>query len=94
MFFFALNKLANYLIFIPIDFPAWIMGILFIVVSIFGIKSQIGHIGHEAHLGGALTGILGTLIINPEVAISNWWIIFLPMASNINSLRKPYLFVA
>ena len=45
--------------------------------NLIRIKSKIGNIGHEAHLGGALTGIIGTLIINPEVAITNWWIILL-----------------
>ncbi|MDB4727607.1 rhomboid family intramembrane serine protease [Saprospiraceae bacterium] len=65
------------LILIPIHFPAWLMGILFIGITIFGIKRQAGNIGHEAHLGGALTGIIGTLIINPQVAIENWWIVLL-----------------
>lgn len=64
-------------IFIPIDIPAWIMGILFIGVSIVGIKTQLGNIGHDAHLGGALIGILFTLIYDPSVAIDNWWIVAL-----------------
>jgi membrane associated rhomboid family serine protease len=63
------------LILLPISFPAWLMGILFIGITIYGIKKQLGNIGHDAHLGGALTGIIGTLIINPEVALENWWII-------------------
>lgn len=65
------------LILIPIEFPSWVFGVVFVLISIFGIKSRAGNIGHEAHLGGALTGILGTLIINPQVAVENWWIILL-----------------
>ena len=35
-------------IFIPIGFSSWIFGLLFILISIFGIKSQTDNIGHEA----------------------------------------------
>jgi len=62
---------------IPIEFSSWILGILFVLVSIFGIKGQIGNIGHEAHLGGALTGILITILLQPSIVATNWWIILL-----------------
>ncbi|RMG86669.1 MAG: rhomboid family intramembrane serine protease [Bacteroidetes bacterium] len=65
------------LILIPIHFPAWILGILFVLISIFGIKNQSGNIGHEAHLGGALTGIIGTLLIDHSRVFENWWIFLL-----------------
>ncbi|MDA9774545.1 rhomboid family intramembrane serine protease [Saprospiraceae bacterium] len=65
------------LLFIPIDIASWLVAILFIAVSIFGIKSQRDNIGHEAHLGGLLAGALSTLIIRPSLAITNWWIVLL-----------------
>lgn len=64
-------------IIIPIEIKSWIFGILFVLVSILGIKSQADNIGHEAHLGGALIGILLTLLIEPSVIVQHWWVILL-----------------
>lgn len=64
-------------IMIDISFKAWILGVLFVVISIFGIKTQSGNIGHEAHLGGALTGALLTILLQPAIALKNWWIVLL-----------------
>ena len=63
-----------YLFFIPIGIPAWIFGILFIVISIYGMRSNISNIGHEAHLGGAITGLLTMITIQPSLFINNWLI--------------------
>ena len=62
-------------ILIPVEFPAWLMGVAFVGVSIFGIKSQLGNIGHEAHLGGAVIGVLLTILMRPDVLQQNLWII-------------------
>lgn len=62
-------------ILIPIDFPAWAMGIAYVVISILGIKSQRGNIGHDAHLGGAVIGALMTIAMYPSVLSRNLWII-------------------
>lgn len=61
------------LLFIPIGFPGWLLGILFIVVSIFGIKNKAGNIGHEAHLGGAIVGGVITLFLMKFQNV-NWWV--------------------
>ena len=61
--------------FIPVDFPMWLFGIIFVIASIFGIKGQVGNIGHEAHLGGAIVGILFTILLYPEVLQNNLWIV-------------------
>ncbi|MGC6500583.1 MAG: rhomboid family intramembrane serine protease [Henriciella sp.] len=49
--------------FIPM--PAVVFGVLFIVLS--AVLAQRDHkiIGHEAHLGGALTGIVATILVAP-----------------------------
>ncbi len=65
------------LILIPIGFPSWLFAILFIVISILGIKAKFGNIGHEAHLGGALVGVFVTLLLKPSIIVPNWWIILL-----------------
>lgn len=52
---------------IPIGLPPWLFAILFVLFSIYGIGKQSGNIGHEAHLGGALTGVLITWLFYPVV---------------------------
>jgi membrane associated rhomboid family serine protease len=54
-----------YLFFIPIGIPAIIFGFLFLAYSLFEGKRQSGIINHEAHISGAVTGILFTIIIVP-----------------------------
>lgn len=57
--------------------PSWVLGILFIVVSILGIRSQRDNIGHEAHLGGAIIGVVFTVLTHWEIVRYNWWIVLL-----------------
>lgn len=57
--------------------PGWLYGILFVAVSIYGIKSQKDNIGHEAHLGGALVGMLSAIACEPEVLRYNYTAILL-----------------
>ncbi len=54
---------------------SWIFGLLFIIISIFGIKKQADNIGHEAHLGGAITGVLLTPLIAPASIQIQWWVV-------------------
>lgn len=60
------------LIFIPIFAPGWLFGLLFVLISIFGMHAQRDNIGHEAHLGGALSGLLFTIIVYPSAAMANY----------------------
>ena len=85
-------------IFMPpeLGVPGWFFGLLFILVSIFGIKKQIGNIGHEAHLGGAITGTTITLFFIPFEQI-NWWVtaaLILPVVGlsliHISEPTRPY----
>ena len=45
--------------------PGWMFGIGYLLYSIYGMKKQIGNIGHDAHFGGAVGGYVTTLIIAP-----------------------------
>lgn len=54
-------------IFIPFYFPAWIYGIGFILYSFYGMGRNKDNIGHEAHLGGAISGLLICLLLDPSV---------------------------
>jgi len=57
--FFPMSMVGMF--FVPM--PAWLFAILYVGVSIYGMKQKLGNIGHEAHLGGALGGVLATLLL-------------------------------
>ncbi|MDI9366025.1 MAG: rhomboid family intramembrane serine protease [Flavobacterium sp.] len=57
--------------------PGWLYGIVFVAVSIYGIRSQKNNIGHEAHLGGALVGMLAAIAYWPQVLRYNYTAILL-----------------
>lgn len=46
--------------------PGWVYGLLYVLVSIWGIRSQRDNIGHDAHLGGALIGMMCAIALQPE----------------------------
>jgi membrane associated rhomboid family serine protease len=57
---------------IPLSIPSWLYGILYVLISIYGIKSNRGNIGHDAHLGGALVGMIVALLLRPSAFIPNY----------------------
>ena len=54
---------------LPIPIPGYIFGIGYLLYSIYGMKNQIGNIGHSAHLGGAMGGYVFTLLVFPEILL-------------------------
>ena len=56
---------------IPFFMPAVVLGIVFLVGSAILSQRDNKKIGHEAHLGGALAGILVTIAVQPA-ALSNF----------------------
>lgn len=58
-----------------LSFKSWIFGILFVLISIWGIKKQADNIGHEAHIGGAIIGVLITIAFKPSILVSHWWLV-------------------
>ncbi len=52
---------------LPIPIPGYIFGVGYLLYSIYGMKKQIGNIGHSAHLGGAIGGYALTLLVYSEV---------------------------
>lgn len=59
--------MSLYLMFIPIPIPAYIVGIGYLAYTVFGMKKQLGNIGHAAHLGGAIAGLLLVILLRPEI---------------------------
>jgi membrane associated rhomboid family serine protease len=58
-------------LFFVIPIPAYLFGILYLLYSIYGMKSQNDNIGHSAHFGGAVGGYIITLIEQPQLLIDH-----------------------
>ena len=54
---------------IPVSMPAWVFAIAYLIFSMYGIRANADNIGHDAHLGGALGGLLMTIFIYPKVLV-------------------------
>jgi membrane associated rhomboid family serine protease len=52
---------------LPIPIPGYIFGVGYLLYSIYGMKKQLGNVGHSAHLGGAMGGFALTLLLFPEI---------------------------
>jgi membrane associated rhomboid family serine protease len=62
---------GSWMSFFFIPLPAWLYAILFILVSFFGLRNRLGNIGHDAHLGGAIIGLLITTILRPTIVVQS-----------------------
>lgn len=60
-----------YIYFIPIPIPAYVIGIGYLLYSIYGMKKRLGNIGHTAHFGGAIGGYAATLLFNPDLVFTS-----------------------
>ncbi len=58
-------------IFFVIPIPAYLFGILYLLYSIYGMKSKNDNIGHTAHFGGAVGGYLITLTKEPSLMMDH-----------------------
>lgn len=54
-------------VFFVIPMPAFVFAILYVAYSIWAMRSREDNIGHEAHLAGALGGVVATFIAAPTV---------------------------
>jgi membrane associated rhomboid family serine protease len=59
-------------LFFLISIPTWVYGLLFLGFSMYAIRSKTDNIGHEAHLGGAVTGMLIAIILQPSAVEENY----------------------
>lgn len=71
----AMNPSARLYLFFALPLPAWLYGIGYMLYTIYGIRSRATNIGHEAHLGGALAGILTIVAYHPVLLQSHPWLI-------------------
>ena len=57
-------------LYFAIPIPGWLFAIGYMYYTIYGMKNQVGNIGHAAHLGGAIAGYLFALFLVPSI-VSN-----------------------
>lgn len=80
---------------VPVFIPAWAYAILFFLFTIYGIKSQRDNIGHEAHLGGGIAGMLIGLAFYPGKFLVNYVPVLIVLVPSLTFLiiifRKPEL---
>lgn len=52
--------------------PGWLFGLVYIGLTIYGVRSKRDNIGHEAHLGGAIIGMLLAIALHPVALVQNY----------------------
>ena len=66
-----------FIYFIPIPIPSYLIGVGYLLFSIYGMKTKLGNIGHDAHFGGAVGGYIITLILAPWILEYHMWMVLL-----------------
>ena len=61
--------MSLFLFFIPIPIPAYVFGIGYLLYSLYGMKKRNDGIGHTAHFGGAIGGLVTTVIFDYSLLI-------------------------
>jgi membrane associated rhomboid family serine protease len=55
------------LLFLPIPIPAVLFGVLYLVYCSYASKRGVGNVNHDAHFFGALSGVMITILLIPQV---------------------------
>jgi membrane associated rhomboid family serine protease len=58
---------------IPFGIPAYVYAIGFLVASFVAHRRKLGNIGHDAHLGGAIVGLLVATVMYPRLVLAAPW---------------------
>jgi membrane associated rhomboid family serine protease len=58
-----------FLFFIPIPIPAPVFGIFYVVYEVYMSRNAKDNIGHDAHLWGAIFGIIYTIALKPSLVM-------------------------
>ena len=60
------------MIFFPVPIPAPLFGIAYLAYSIWSARNSRDRINHDAHLGGALTGLVFVALFDPQAYVRAW----------------------
>ena len=64
-------------LFFPVPIPGYLFAIGYLAYTLYGMKKQNDLIGHTAHLGGALHGVLSTLVVRPALLLEQAGLVLL-----------------
>lgn len=53
--------------FIPVTIPGWLYAIGYLLYSFFALKRGTDNIGHDAHIGGSIIGLLAATAMHPRI---------------------------
>jgi membrane associated rhomboid family serine protease len=79
------------MMYFAVPIPGWLYAIGFMVGSFVAMKRARDNVGHDAHLGGAIVGLLVAAALHPQAARDNWLIFLLVLVPAI--LLLVYLWV-
>jgi len=68
---------------LPVAVPGWLYVIFFMAGSFYAMKAGRDNVGHDAHFGGAIIGLLIAAALCPEAVRENWQIFFLVFGAAI-----------
>jgi len=57
------------IMFIPISIPAFIFGFLYLMLEAYMDKKSSDNIAHDAHIWGALFGVVFTIVLKPSIVL-------------------------
>ena len=49
--------------------PGYVFGIVYLFYSVYGMRGRFDNIGHTAHFGGAIAGLLLTVVLFPALLV-------------------------
>lgn len=64
-------------IYFAIPIPAYVLGIGYLLYSIYGMKKRSDNIGHTAHFGGAVGGYVATLLLDTDLIFTSTLMVIL-----------------
>jgi membrane associated rhomboid family serine protease len=65
---------AVHLFLLPIGIPGWLYAAGYLAYSFFAMKRGGTNVGHDAHIGGAVTGLLLAAAIQPSAVAQSPWL--------------------
>lgn len=74
---------AGISLYFAVPIPGWLYAIGFMVGSFVALKQAKDNIGHDAHLGGAIVGLLITAALHPDAVSYNWKVFLLVLGLSV-----------
>lgn len=57
--------------FLPISIPGWLYALLYLYGSFHALRAGRNNVGHDAHIGGAIIGLVIAAALHPQRALNN-----------------------